>query len=390
MESPDNVLFNKIYGCLAAGYVYVSMGELTRRLGSYGKKGYDPFEGYLGPLEGAHYKAIEKEYGRIENLMARTTQEKTFRWANGPKMHIPHFEYEVGMTEDGAERRFLVIKALMDKNGRITAEDVQAAWLKYIRPENFGYLLTPRDSVTYENMKKYPAREVGRYDRWPGNVDVLMMIPPIGIVNACNPKQAALDALDAASAIQSPFLSYAPYSAAALAAGIAEGLKPDATVDSMIDAGIKYCGESNVADVIEEILEIAKKNLDIYKVREPLWQRFGGRVPTDSLEVVSESFAMFYIAKGDPHIAGVGGTNLGRDADCVASLAAALGGAFKGVESVRRDWVEKVDKAVENDPHTVIDISIEEQARGLYQVLQSNIDELKAQVSLVESVARIK
>jgi ADP-ribosylglycohydrolase len=217
-----------------------------------------------------------------------------------------------------------------------------------------------------------------------------MMIPPIGIVNACNPKQAALDAVDASSALQSPLLSYAPYSAAALAAGIAEGLKPDATVDSMIDAGIRYCGEENVADVIKEVLDIAKEYSDIYEVREPLWQRFGGRVPTDSLEVASESFAMFYIAKGDPHLAGVGGTNLGRDSDCVASLGAALAGALKGVDSVRGDWIEKVDKAVKKDPHTIIDMSIEEQAKALYDVFQSNIDELKTQVELVESMTQAK
>ena len=159
MSNFDNMLFKKIYGCLAAGYIYVSMGEVSRRLGSYGKKDYDPFEGYLGPLEGAHYKAVEKEYGRIETLLPRTTQDKVFRWANGPKMHIPHWEYELGMTEDGAERRFLVIKALQDKNGRITAEDVQAAWLKYIKPENFGYLLTPRDAITYEHMKDSPQEK---------------------------------------------------------------------------------------------------------------------------------------------------------------------------------------------------------------------------------------
>ena len=221
-------------------------------------------------------------------------------------------------------------------------------------------------------------------------MDVLMMIPPIGIVNACNPKQAALDAIDASSAIQSPLISYAPYSAAAIAAAIAEGMKPDATVESMIEAGIECCGEENVAEVIQEVLNIAKKYQDVFEVREPLWQRFGGRVPTDSLEVVSETFAMFYIAKGDPHMAGVGGTNLGRDADCVASLAAALGGALKGIDVIRKDWIETVEKAWKKDPHTIIDMSMEEQAEVLYNVLQQNISELKNQVQLVESAMQTK
>jgi len=388
MQNPENILFKKVYGCLAAGYVYVSMGEPPRRLGSYSKKGYDPYNGFLGPLEGAHYKAIDEHFKRIETLLPRTTQDKVFRWANSPKMHIPHYEYPAGMTEDGAERRFLVIKALMDKKGRITAENLQTSWLKYIKPENFGYLLTPRDSITYERMKRLPAREVGRYDRWPGNVDVLMMIPPIGVVNACNPKQAALDAIDVSSAIQSPLISYAPYAAAAIAAAVAESFKPDATVNSMIDAAIKYSGEENVSEVIEEVLDIAKKYSDVFEVRESLWQRFGGRVPTDSLEVVSESFAMFYIAKGDPHTAGVGGANLGRDADCVASISAVLGGVFKGIDSIRMDFIEAIDKAVKEDPHTIIDMSIEEQAKALYDILLKNINELRTQIQLVESLTK--
>jgi hypothetical protein len=276
------MLFKKIYGAIAAGNVYASMGEFPRRMGK--NKGYNPFEGYLGEYESIHYKAIEKDFGRIETLLPRTAISKPWRIPNGPMAGGDEdHNYPAGMTEDGAERRFILIKALIDKNGRINAEDLQDAWLKYIKPEVFGYLMTHRDKHNYENMKKYPAREVGRYERWPGGINVGMMIGPIRFVNACNPKQAALDAVDVCSCIQSPYISSAPFSAASLAAAVSEGMKPDATVDSMVEAAIKFCGEKNVEEVIQEGIDLAKKYSNVFDIREPFYQKFGGRNAIDSL-----------------------------------------------------------------------------------------------------------
>lgn len=386
----ENLLYKKIYGCLAAGYIYVSLGEPPRRIGSYSKKKYDPFSGFLGPREGAHYKAIEKHLGRVETLLPHTNQDKVFRWENGPKMHVKFKEFEAGMTEDGADRRFLTLKALMEKGGRITAEDYRDSWLKYANPENFGYLLTPRDGIIYEWMKRVPAREVGRYERDQGSVTIGQAVPPIGIINAGNPEQAALDTLDISLCHQSPCVSYGPYGAAAFAAGIAEAMKPNATVDSVIDTAIKCCREENVAEVIQEAIDLAKKYSDIYEIREPFYQKYGGRNATAATEVVPEAFAMFYISKGDPHIAGIGGANLGRDSDCVSSLGASLAGALSGIDSVKKDLLETVENAIKNDPHTIIDMSIKGQSDVMYQLVLSNMKELQNQVDCLETLMGTK
>ena len=226
--------------------------------------------------------------------------------------------------------------------------------MKYVKPEWFGYHLLPRDKCTYENMKKYPASEVGKYDRWPGNVDVLMMIHPIGVVNAYDPRMAAEDALEVCQTIQSSLISYAPDAAAAIAAGIAEAFKPSATVDSIIEESKKYVDE-NIGQVIDECLDIARQVPDILEVREPFWRRFGGRVPTDSLEVVGESYAMFWIAKGDPKQCMIGGASLGRDADCVASIAGAIAGAYRDIDAIPMEWVQTCDDATLSDPHELIE-----------------------------------
>lgn len=395
----ESILFKKIYGCIAGGYVGAALGEPARRCGG---GVFDPFNGLCGPLEGAYYTIIEKIFGgKIDKLLPQVKtwagQKEvpkigyepigwtTLRWHNGPLFRLPILNYPPGTSEDGGERKFLVIKAILDKQGRINKEDLRNAWLKYIKPDKFGFHLLPRDKYTYENMKKYPASESGKYDRWPGNVDVLMMIHPIGIINACDPEQAALDALDVCQPIQSSLISYAPDAAAAIAAAIAESFNPNATVDSIINAAIKYIDE-NVKEVILEGLDIAKAYPDIFEVREPFWKKYGGRVPTDSLEVVSESFAIFWIAKGDPKQCMIGGANFGRDADCLASIAGAIAGAYMGVDKIPKDWIEICNKATLASPHTIINMSFEEQAIELYKVLMKIIEKNKNRIEILESI----
>ena len=398
----DNMLFKKIYGCNAAGYVGAALGEPTRRCGG---GVFDCYNGLCGPIEGAHWKVIDATLGRpVDRLLPQVKgwaggeppsevgyEPKgwvTLRWHNGPIFRLPVLNYPPGTSEDGGERKWLVIKAILDKGGRITKEDLREAWLKYINPEWFGFHLLPRDKYTYENMKRLPASEVGKYDRWPGNVDCLMMIHPVGIINACDPKTAAQDALDVCQTIQSSLISYAPDAAAAIAAAIAEAFKPSATVESIIEEAKKYVDE-NIGQVIDEGLEIARKTPDILEVREPFWKRFGGRIPTDSLEVVSESFAMFWIAKGDPKLAMIGGASLGRDADCVASIAGAIAGAFKGVDAIPKEWIETCNKATLASPYTLINMSFEEQAEALYNVVLKIMDEKKRQIETIEYLTKV-
>jgi ADP-ribosylglycohydrolase len=236
-------------------------------------------------------------------------------------------------------------------------------------------------------MKKYPASEVGRYDRWPGNVDCLMMIHPIGIINACDPQTAAMDALDVCQTIQSSLISFTPDSAAAIAAAIAEAFKPQATVDSIIEAGKAYVNE-NIGQIIDECIGYVKQVPDMLEVRELYWKRFGGRVPTDSLEVVGESFAMFFLTKGDPKQCMIAGSSLGRDTDCIASIAGAIAGAFRGIDAIPRDWVQICQKAMDADPHEIITLSMEDQSKALYEMVLKIMDGRRKQLQTVESLMK--
>jgi hypothetical protein len=126
-------------------------------------------------------------------------------------------------------------------------------------------------------------------------------------------------------------------------------------VDTILESSKKYVDE-NIGQVINECLDMAKQAPDMLEVRELFWRKFGGRAPTDSLEVAGESYVMFWITERDPKQCMIGGSSLGRDADCVASIAGAMAGAYKGIDHVPKDWVEICNKAMLADPHELIDV----------------------------------
>lgn len=144
--------------------------------------------------------------------------------------------------------------------------------------------------------------------------------------------------------------------------------------------------DENIGQVIDECLHIAQQAPNILDVRELFWKRFGGRVPTDSLEVVGESFAIFWITKGNPLQSIIGGSSLGRDVDCVASIAGAISGAYKGVSDIPTDWIDQCNKAMMNDPHELIDMSIKDMSEKLYNILLKIIKKRKEQIKILESM----
>jgi hypothetical protein len=84
----------------------------------------------------------------------------------------------------------------------------------------------------------------------------------------------------------------------------------------------------------------------------------------------------------------IAGASLGRDADCVASIAGAIAGALKGIEAIPKNWVEICDKAIMADSHEIINMSFADQAKALYDVLLDITNKKKKQISTIESLMK--
>lgn len=175
----------------------------------------------------------------------------------------------------------------------------------------------------------------------------VMCFEPVGIYHLADPDYAVIDATAISYLYQRGLDVTAP---AILAAATAVALRPDATVDSVLDAALKAApsdplqtfderGFKSCRDYLETCLAVADKYDDVMAARKELYDKCLFYSPIDPLEVLGLAFAMFKIAKGDVRQSAIGGTNIGRDADTIAGRSAMLAGALRGAGNVPAEWI---------------------------------------------------
>ena len=362
-------LFDKIYGVEAATTIANSMGDV---------------------VEGLTWAEIEEQYGLVTELLP---QER--KWGSRPVMGFEAGEKDharmeqewgypfvwhvhdrpPGMSEDGHERYRLAVTAIIDKGGRITVEDLARTWLRDIDPKNFGYLLGPQDQVIYYGLKAgvWPW-EIGRYATFPGMIGTSKMMVAVGIINACDPDQAARDALDLGRLkdVRGPRDNYALEVAAAIAAATAHALRPDAGVEDTIDVALDQLTRVPRAEV-EAGLHWARTVDDWTDLRPLFNDKYEGRWMSNAVEILSSGLACFLTSGGRVEHAIVSGVNLGRDTDCRAYVAGGLAAALRGIDDVPTRWLDTVTEAARTDPWTVSNRTPLESATGLYNALLNTI-----------------
>jgi ADP-ribosylglycohydrolase len=284
--------------------------------------------------------------GEIGDAMGAPAENKTFHEIEAQLGEISDF---AGAGTDDSAIKYLLIDAIRRGGGYPTADDWAEAWLAqedlFIRRHIFwipvmnGFWKVRGEGVT--------PREAGA-----GNMSSsssAMGISPMGIVNAGDPRRAALETYDVASLIHHNFCRDA---ACAMAAAVAAALAPDATVAAVLAAATDYLPARSasvmrgfIADTVTLARECGAEGADAYRTfrrryyDEPL---LPGIAMPDARETVPVTLALFLLAGGDPARSVFYGANFGRDADTIASMAGALAGAFRGAAAFPTDWVEKV------------------------------------------------
>ena len=204
-----------------------------------------------------------------------------------------------------------------------------------------------------------------------------MCISPVGIINAGNPRQAALETYDLASPIHHNFCRDA---ACSMAAAVAAALHPDATLTSVLEAAIDYLPPQSartMRDAIAGTLALARETAayETFRARYYTEQMLPGIAAPDARETVPVALALFLLGEGEPERTIVYGANFGRDADTIASMAGALAGAYAGVDAIPTRWVDKV-RAESPRAH-------EDVARELVTVVRQRLDDLQAHTAAV-------
>lgn len=367
-----NQLKDKIFGCLAGSNLGSAMGAI---------------------VEGYTIDEIINEFGVLNDFHPYRHYTNFTRPGSG-RVRLP------GTTEDGIERQRLLCEAIAKKGGRINMKDVVDIWMTNVNPDNFCVQMEPCDEPIYRLLKAdfYPE-EIGRYCLYPGLVSCGRSHHPIGLVNACNPEQAFADTFEVGRMYQNTY-GYGLDWAGAYNAGIAEAMKPDATVDSVLKVIIDLLPEGNLTEYPKkeamQALAIADKYMD-----DPMGMRYEfcerySAVGVKQLasyydmsfahEIISKGLAIFKATQGNTKEAIIVASNFGRDTDCAAAIAGGLAGALTGSKYIPEEWVKVVDHATINNEYTTSNKTLMEHTEAIYAAVRNEMNKKRAEVALLDSL----
>jgi len=344
-------LYDKFFGCIAGAHIGSAMGA---------------------QVEGWPYSKIEEKYGTLDHY------ESYMHYKNG-------WQREPGTTEDGIERQKLMITAIMEKQGRITAEDLKNTWIKHMNPEAPGGISEPFEGILLAMAKAdLPARDIGKYCDYAGLVSFGRSCHPIGLINAGNVQGAVDDVYEVGQLYQtsnSRGLKWACVTAVAIAAAT----KPGATVDSVIGEIYNIADTQWVLPEIERELKNTKGISDFKGLREYFDGVYSNRgLPYQfsyANEIITKGVCIFQMVKGVTKDAVIAAVNMGRDTDCAAAVAAGISGALTGASSLPDEWITQLDYATSVNPKTCTKRTLKEHANGLYGAFKSSLQNININLS---------
>ncbi len=340
----ETTLREKFFGCIAGCHIGSAMGA---------------------QVEGMLWPEIEEKYGFVDSFASYE------HYGNGWKR-------EPGTTEDGVERQRLMITAIMEKQGRVTAEDVRSAWNRHANPNAGGWVSEPFEGTLLAMAKSgIPARDLGKYCDYAGLNSFARACHPIGLINAGNTETAMEDILEVGQLYQtsnSRGLKWACVTGVAIAAATT----PGATVDSVLGAIYDCCDPDLVVREIDTQLKKTTEYQDIRELRKYFDHVYSGMgIPypfSYANEVVTKGVVIFRMVKGNTKDAVLAGVNMGRDTDCVAAVAGGISGALTGGESLPKEWIQQLDYATSVNPYTNSKRTLRENADAVFHAFQSRLE----------------
>ncbi len=347
-------LRDKFLGCIAGCHIGSSMGA---------------------PVEGWPWERIQEKHGTVDRLLPYQ------HYGNG-------WTREPGTTEDGVERQKLMISAIIDKQDRVTAEDVRRAWVKYIKPESAGKVSEPFEATLLAMAKAgIPAADIGKYCDYAGLVSMARSCHPLGLINAGDIPSSIQDVFEVGQLYQTANSRGLQW-AAVTGIGIAAATRPDATLDSVIGAILDNTAPG-VRREIERGLELADGAADFRDLRQRFGTVYSGSgVPyafSYANEVVTKAVSIFKLTRGNLKETMIAAVNFGRDTDCATAVAAGLAGALTGASTLPREWIEQVDRATKLNVYTNSQRTLQETADGLYGAFQARLKRMGGYIDLMRS-----
>jgi ADP-ribosylglycohydrolase len=339
-----HLLADRAVGCLAGAAVGDALGGATEGWEAFEIHAH--FEGWVG--------------GVVESIRRTRKIEKPFS---------PFHKGDGHVTDDTLMTRVLV-HAYDVKRDHLDAYDVERLMLPEIVDKTTWIPELQREDLLYHRLflaEKWLVLKL-RYghtdprEAGVGNIvncGAAMYIAPVGVANAGDPRGAQTEALDVTGAHQS---SYGREAAGVMAACVAEALRPGASVETVVDTGLRLANDGTKA-AIDAVVETAAqlsgwRSGGLEQLRRAFvpYDSVGeiyaapaqnARIPSrlHSIEELPIALGLLVATGGDYAETVLGGVNYGRDSDSIASMGGALAGALGGVGALRSDWVDEVSAA---------------------------------------------
>ena len=268
-----------------------------------------------------------------------------------------------GYVSDDTLMVLALCRAYLAKGGQLDAHDMATYFLPEIADKPIWIPEYQREMPLIERLF-YPEKyllirlrlaSVNPREAGIGNMvncGAAMYAAPVGLMNAGDPDMAYLRAVNVFSAHQH---SYGLEAAALMAACVADALRPDATVDSIVDTalrlakdGTRHALEAVIAAARNAPEDEAARQAHLRAAMEPYDTVKGGvqeferaGAYASQLHAIEEfpiALAYLLIAQGDFTNAVLGGVNYGRDADSIAGMAGAIIGAWVGSSALPAQW----------------------------------------------------
>ena len=286
----------------------------------------------------------------------------------GPAFHPFHGGMVAGKVTDDTEQAYALAEEII-REGKVSIEGTARAvmnWYDRIDGDNCPYVGPSTRRAVLAMKRGVDLQKTGRFGDTNG---ASMRISPVGLIHPGDVEGAVRDAY--LTCVPTHHTDVAVSGASAIAGAIAAAMVPGASLEQVVEAGVRaadlgrayeehWIGAS-VSRRIRMAVEIAESGRSDREKLEEMYDVVGNTLAIT--ESVPCAFGMLILGQGDPIKVATYSAGLSGDADTTGAMAAAIAGAWSGIEAFPA-WV--LDKLRSANPEMDFDRIADE----LYALVQ--------------------
>jgi ADP-ribosylglycohydrolase len=315
----DDRLLGRIHGCLAG----VALGDA------------------LGmPMAGWTPAEVKRRYGRVETLIAPAPD------------HPLHGKLPLGSITDDTQLTMAIVDMIL-VDGKVTRRGMADRIVKWVAENHLleTRILGPSTKAAVQAlMAGRDPSETGKAGTTNGGG---MKIAPIGLINV-NRTTVKLVADVEEACMPTHNTGVAIAAASAVAAAVAQALRPDATINSVVSASRRAArlGEMRGAQLaypsIDKRIKMAARIVrgkTPERAAEALYDQIGGDIA--SSDAIPTAIGLFVAGGGDAMKTITLTANMGGDTDTIGAMVGGIAGAYSGIDAFPTrmlDTVERVNR----------------------------------------------